>query len=100
MSALDVSGGADVLAAAKGSRAAQVTQAAAIAARLERLPLTSSPQGIFPIIGSAWFFDSMYLGALTFVLGSLRQTFQLSTAEAGMLGSISFMGMFLGAASA
>jgi putative MFS transporter len=100
MSALDASGGADVLAAAKGSRAAQATQAAAIAARLERLPLTSYQKGIFAIIATAWFFDSMDLGALTFVLGSIRQTFQLSTAEAGLLGSISFMGMFLGAASA
>ncbi len=100
MSALDASGGADVLAAAKGSRVAQATQAAAIAARLERLPLTSYQKGIFAIIATAWFFDSMDLGALTFVLGSIRQSFQLSTAEAGMLGSISFMGMFLGAASA
>ena len=100
MSALDASGGADVLAAAKGSRAAQATQATAIAARLERLPLTSYQKGIFAIIATAWFFDSMDLGALTFVLGSIRQSFQLSTAEAGMLGSISFMGMFLGAASA
>ena len=94
MSALDASGGAEMLTAAKGSRAAQATQAAAIAARLERLPLTSYQKGIFAIIETAWFFDSMDLGALTFVLGSIRQTFQLSTAEAGFLGSISFMGMF------
>jgi len=100
MSALDASGGAEMLAAAKGRSAAQATQAAAIAARLERLPLTSYQKGIFAIIATAWFFDSMDLGALTFVLGSIRQSFQLSTAEAGLLGSISFMGMFLGAASA
>jgi putative MFS transporter len=98
MSALDASG--DVLAGAQSARTVQATQVAAIAARLERLPLTSYQKGIFAIIATAWFFDSMDLGALTFVLGSIRQTFQLSTAEAGLLGSISFMGMFLGAASA
>src|SRR5258708_37463264 len=64
MSALDASGGAEMLAAAKGSRAAQATQAAAIAARLERLPLTSYQKGIFAIIATAWFFASMDLGAL------------------------------------
>jgi putative MFS transporter len=98
MSALDASG--DVLAGAQSARTVQATQVAAIAGRLERLPLTSYQKGIFAIIATAWFFDSMDLGALTFVLGSIRQTFQLSTAEAGLLGSISFMGMFLGAASA
>jgi putative MFS transporter len=100
MSALDASGDANVLAGAQKARIAQAAQVAGIAARLERLPLTSYQKGIFAIIATAWFFDSMDLGALTFVLGSIRQTFQLSTAEAGMLGSISFLGMFLGAASA
>jgi putative MFS transporter len=99
MSALDASGDAAVL-VGSGARAAQTAQVATIAARLERLPLTSYQKGIFAIIATAWFFDSMDLGALTFVLGSIRQTFQLSTAEAGMLGSLSFLGMFIGAASA
>ncbi len=99
-------------AAAEGSvarRSAQTTdqatdqtadQVADIAARLERLPLTSYQRGIFGIIATAWLFDSMDLAALTFVLGSIRQTFQLSTAEAGLLSSMSFLGMFVGAASA
>src|ERR1700743_1159363 len=98
MSALDASGDARVL-AGSGARA-QAAQVANIAARLERLPLTSYQKGIFAIIATAWFFDSMDLGALTFVLGSIRQTFQLSTAEAGLLSSMSFIGMFVGAASA
>src|SRR5581483_5234577 len=75
-------------------------QTAAIAARLERLPLTSYQRGLFAIIATAWFFDSMDLGALTFVLGPIRQSFGLSTSEAGLLSSMSFLGMFLGAASA
>jgi putative MFS transporter len=75
-------------------------QSAAIAARLERLPLTSYQRGLFAIIATAWFFDSLDLGALTFVLGSIRTEFQLTTAQAGLLSSMSFLGMFLGAASA
>jgi MFS transporter, putative metabolite:H+ symporter len=99
MASLDVARGA----AADGllaSGSARTAQAADIAARLERLPLTSYQRGIFGIIATAWFFDAVDLAALTFVLGSIRQTFQLSTAEAGLLSSMSFIGMFLGAASA
>jgi len=73
---------------------------AAIAARLERLPLTSYQRGIFAIIATAWFFDSMDLGALTFVLGSIRTEFALTPAAAGLLSSMSFIGMFLGASTA
>lgn len=100
MTALDASHDARTLTASAGARAAEAAQAANIAARLERLPLTSYQKGIFAIIATAWFFDSMDLGALTFVLGSIKQTFQLTTAEAGLLSSMSFFGMFLGAASA
>src|ERR1700744_6182679 len=99
MASLDVAHGpaADGLLAPSRARTAQVAD---IAARLERLPLTSYQRGIFVIIATAWFFDAVDLAALTFVLGSIRQTFQLSTAEAGLLSSMSFIGMFVGAASA
>ena len=86
---------ADRLASAQGARSTQAVQIANIAARLERLPLTSYQRGIFAIIATAWFFDSMDLGALTFVLGSIKQTFQLSTAEVGLLLILSFLGMLL-----
>ena len=81
-------------------RSTQAVQIANIATRLERLPLTSYQRVIFAIIATAWFFDSMDLGARTFLLGSIKQTFQLSTAEVGLLSSLSFLGMFVGAASA
>src|SRR5258708_23683949 len=101
MIALDASHDANVPASSQvGARAAQAAQVANIAARLERLPLTSYQKTICAIIATAWFFDSMDLGALTFVLGSIKQSFQLSTTEAGLLSSISFFGMFAGAASA
>src|SRR6201994_3997484 len=99
MSTLTTGGSIELPRSAAGS-AASVTQTAAIAARLERLPLTSYQRGLFAIIATAWFFDSMDLGALSFVLGPIRQSFGLSPAEAGILSSMSFLGMFLGASSA
>lgn len=68
-----------------------------VAARLERLPMTSYQRWLFGIIATAWFFDSMDLGIMTFVLGSIKAEFGLSTAQAGLLASSSFVGMFLGA---
>ena len=77
--------------------AAAAASTTGIAARLERLPLTSYQRTIFGIIATAWFFDSMDLGALTFLLGSIRTEFGLDAAGAGLLSSMSFVGMFLGA---
>ena len=71
-----------------------------IAARLDRLPLTGYQKKLFAIIATAWFFDSMDLGAMTFILGSIKAEFGLSPAQAGLLASSSFFGMFLGAAIA
>jgi putative MFS transporter len=93
-------GGSIELPRSAADSAADAAQTAAIAARLERLPMTSYQRGLFAIIATAWFFDSMDLGALTFVLGPIKQSFGLSTSEAGLLSSMSFLGMFLGAASA
>jgi putative MFS transporter len=69
-----------------------------IAARLERLPTTAYQKRLFLIIATAWLFDSIDLGALTFLLGSIRTEFGLTLTEAGFLSSASFFGMFLGAA--
>ncbi len=71
---------------------------AVIAARLERLPMTQFQRNIFLIIATAWFFDSIDLGSLTFLLGSIKTEFGLTTAQAGLLSSMSFIGMFAGAA--
>lgn len=95
--------------ASPGPSAARPSSAAAhadtasdamIAARLDRLPMTGYQRLIFGIIATAWFFDSIDLGSLTFLLGSIREEFGLTTAQAGLLSSMSFIGMFLGAAIA
>ncbi|KND60088.1 Niacin transporter NiaP [Candidatus Burkholderia verschuerenii] len=77
------------------------TQArASAAARLERLPFSGYHRTIFIIIAIAFFFDSVDLGTMTFVLGSIKTEFKLSTATAGLVASASFFGMVLGAAIA
>jgi len=68
------------------------------AARLERLPVSGYHKMIFFIIALAFFFDSVDLGMMTFVLGSIKAEFGLSTQAAGALASMSFVGMVLGAA--
>ena len=70
-----------------------------IASRFERLPMTSYQMSIFLIIATAWFFDSMDLAMMTFLLGSIKTEFALSTEMTGLLGSASFLGMLIGAAS-
>ena len=94
--------GADLGAADAVSRTRErvVRGNANVAARLERLPLTNYQRSLFAIIATAWFFDSMDLGIMTFVLGSIKTEFGLSSAQAGLLASSSFLGMFLGAAIA
>src|SRR6218665_298957 len=71
-----------------------------VAARLERLPMTGYQRRLFAIIAAAWFFDSMDLGIMTFVLGSIQTEFALTPAQTGLLASSSFAGMFFGAATA
>jgi putative MFS transporter len=70
------------------------------ASRLERLPWCGYQRRIFLTIALAFFFDSVDLGTMTFVLGSLRAEFHLSNANTGLLASSSFLGMLLGASGA
>ncbi len=73
---------------------------ASAAARLERLPFSGYHKRIFIIIAIAFFFDSVDLATMTFVLGSIKKEFGLSTATAGLVASSSFFGMVIGAAVA
>ncbi|AGI23581.1 MFS transporter [Pseudomonas sp. MT3] len=68
------------------------------AERLERLPLSPYHRLIFVIIALAFFFDSVDLAMMTFLLGSIKAEFGLSSAQAGLLASSSFVGMVIGAA--
>ncbi len=70
------------------------------AARLERLPFSGYHKLIFVIVAIAFFFDSVDLATMTFILGSIKQEFGLSTAMTGVVASASFFGMVVGAALA
>lgn len=70
------------------------------AARLERLPFSSYHRLLFIVIALAFFFDSVDLGTMTFVLGSIKSEFGLTTVMAGLVASASFFGMVAGAAVA
>ncbi|TWH46075.1 MFS transporter [Sporomusa sp. KB1] len=65
--------------------------------RLERLPLTGYQKRIFALIAAAWLFDSIDLAMLTFILGSIKTDFGLSAQQAGLLATMSFIGMAVGA---
>lgn len=82
------------------SSASSASRRATAAARLERLPFSGYHRTLFIIIAIAFFFDSVDLGTMTFVLGSIKTEFHLSTAAAGLVASASFFGMVLGAAVA
>ena len=48
-------------------------------------------------IGIAWLFDAMDIGMLSFVIAALHKEWQLSTVEMGWIGSVSSIGMAVGA---
>lgn len=68
---------------------------ASAAERLERLPLSPYHRLVFVIIALAFFFDSMDLAMMTFLLGSIKAEFGLDSAQAGLLASSSFFGMVI-----
>lgn len=73
---------------------------AQVSARLERLPWTRYQRGLFLVIATAWLFDSIDLGALTFLLAPISREFGLTPTQAGLVGSATFAGMFIGAIGA
>ncbi|GAA2868849.1 MFS transporter [Streptosporangium fragile] len=86
--------------AAPAPAIAQTASPAAVSARLERLPWSRFQRGLFLVVATAWLFDSIDLAAITFLLAPISQEFGLTPAQAGLLGSVSFAGMFAGAVSA
>jgi putative MFS transporter len=59
--------------------------------------MTKYQRTIFLIIATAWFFDSMDLAMMTFVLAPVSSTFGLTPSQTGIVGSASLAGMALGA---
>ncbi len=69
-------------------------------ARLERLPVGSFQYKLLFVTGLGWLFDSMDTGLIAFILPVLAKDWGLTTAQAGLIGSIGLVGMALGAITA
>ena len=67
-----------------------------IAARLERLPMTSYQRKLFAIIATAWLVDQVDVALLTFLLGSIVAAFGLTPSQAGQLAATTFAGQLVG----
>ncbi len=68
--------------------------------RLENLPVGSFQYKLLLVTGLGWLFDSMDTGLIAFVLPVLAKDWGLTTAQAGLIGSIGLVGMALGAVTA
>ena len=77
-----------------------ITDPLQIAGRLERLPLCGFHYRQFLIHEICWIFGSIGLCTTTFLLPSVTAEFGFDPKTAGLVGTASFSGMFIGAALA
>ena len=68
-----------------------------IAARLDRLPVSSWHIRVRLILGIATFFDAVDLLAISFALPAIAGPWQLSPQQIGMVISAAFFGQLIGA---
>lgn len=61
---------------------------------VERFP---SHRKVLFVAGLAWLFDAMDVGIVSFIMADLVQSWHLTPAEAGWIGSINSIGMAIGA---
>ncbi|NRO27613.1 putative niacin/nicotinamide transporter NaiP [Lactobacillus helveticus] len=54
------------------------------------------PTFIFLIIGTAWLFDAMDVGLLSFIMPIVHQQWALSNSQTGLISSVSTIGMVCG----
>jgi putative MFS transporter len=77
--------------------AGSVQQAGNIVGRLERLPLCSVHRRLFLYHEIGWILGSIGLCTTTFLLAPIRDEFGLSAQLTGLIGTMSFLGMFISA---
>jgi putative MFS transporter len=76
------------------------TGASEIAARLDRLPLSSFHRRVLYALAFGFFFELADLNTFAYAAPGLREYMHLRVAEIGYITSGSFLGMFVGAAGA
>jgi MFS transporter, putative metabolite:H+ symporter len=67
-----------------------------IPGRLERLPMTSYQKRLFAIVATAWLADQVDVALLVFLIGDLKNYFDLSPVQIGYLASMTFLGQLVG----
>ena len=69
----------------------------AIAARLERLPLSGFHRKLLLIGGLGYMFDGLDSSSLAFLLPVVSKLWHLTSAETGLVASSTYIGYFFGA---
>ena len=69
-----------------------------ISSRIDKLPVTPLLKKILILTGIGWMFDAMDQGMVSGVMAAIEKSWTLTTGQLGLLGSISMLGMALGAA--
>jgi putative MFS transporter len=67
-----------------------------IPGRLERLPMTSYQKRLFTIVATAWLADQVDVALLVFLIGELKEYFNLTPVQIGYLASMTFLGQLVG----
>lgn len=68
-----------------------------IAQRLDSLPFTRSHGRVLTGAGVGWALDAMDVGLISFVLAALTQYWGITKSEGGLIASVGFAGMAIGA---
>ncbi|MBN9611863.1 MAG: MFS transporter, partial [Actinobacteria bacterium] len=67
------------------------------ASRLDALPVTRPLRRVLVGSGIGWALDAMDVGLISFIIAALTQQWGLSKGEGGLIASIGFAGMAIGA---
>jgi putative MFS transporter len=65
--------------------------------RLDNLPFTPLHRRLLVIAGAGWAMDAMDVGLISFVMAALAAQWQLDGGTVGLIGSVGFVGMAIGA---
>jgi putative MFS transporter len=65
--------------------------------RMERLPMTGYQRKMALIICLSWLFVDTDLGTWNYLMSPIMESFNITQVQAGLLGSVSFVGMLVGA---